>query len=481
MSLVSCSALLVFLLLLLQPSCQRPPPYAPSPQFKHRFNISQPISYLQSKSPSYHIKSRFDFQSVNLALNQEWIELDLFHHGLAQFSAKEFEEAGLDAEDRFLIQFMADQEVSHATVLSNMLGRQYIYVFFISSSRAAKQCQYRYPFKTVKEFIDFCQKLTRWGESGVYGFLSFLENPNSAQILLQSIVTEARQQMVDIPFLTGTDDLMQKRCVFLDDGYDIPHVQIFRQFEGLFPMPIYHVPGIPQSWAWTLLHPYLVSCPRTNPYIEFDIFPRLEILNNPDPFQVDSRPPAITNNRTSLSLPGRRVSFRFEKPGKVVGPNGDYKTLSHSKSSRPKFAAWASRKFPASQMHLMKDYNVTYSKLEDVDEESATTIQPSGVIFPGQVEYPVINGTMFIVLTDVNPNSLIPLHPLSLMLGKQTDLHVTPSNISALNQHIVAGFLIRPCSSFCRPCYVPGRLIPDPCHPIMNSRRWCSRGFTAPL
>lgn len=86
----------------------------------------------------------------------------------------------------------------------------------------------------------------------------------------------------------------------------------------------------------TLLHPYLVSCPRTNPYIEFDIFPRLEILNNPDPFQVDSRPPAITNNRTSLSLPGRRVSFRFEKPGKVVGPNGDYKTLSHSKSSRPK-------------------------------------------------------------------------------------------------------------------------------------------------
>jgi len=363
----SCVVELLVFLLLLQPSCQRPPPYVPSPQFKHRFNISQPASYLQSKSPSYHISSRFDFQSVNLALNQEWIELDLFHHGLAQFSAKEFEEAGLDAEDRFLIQFMADQEVSHATVLSNMLG-----------PRAAKQCQYRYPFKTVKQFLDFCQKLTRWGESGVYGFLPFLENPNSAQILLQSIVTEARQQM------------------------------IFRQFEGLFPMPIYHVPGIPQSWAWTLLHPYLVSCPRTNPYIEFDIFPRLEILNNPDPFQVDPRPPAITNNRTSLSRPGRRVRFRFEKPGKVVGPNGDYKTLSHSKSGRPKFAAWASH------------YNVTYSKLEDVDEESATTLQPTAELFPGQVSYPVINGTMFIVLTD-------------------TDLHVTPSNISALNQHIVAG------------------------------------------
>ncbi|KAH9453087.1 hypothetical protein Pst134EB_017021 [Puccinia striiformis f. sp. tritici] len=358
---------LVILSLFCHSSWQRPPPYIPSPQFKHLFNITQPSSYLQSKLPNYQIKTRFDFQSVNLALNQEWIELDLFRYGLAQFSAKEFEEAGLNAEDRYLIQFMADQEVSHATVLSNMLG-----------PRAAKQCKYKYPFKTVKQFLDFCQKLTRWGESGVYGFLSFLENPNSAQILSQSIATEARQQM------------------------------IFRQFEGLFPMPVYHVPGIPQAWAWTLLHPYLVECPRTNPYIEFDIFPRLEVLNNPDPFQTDPRLPAITHNRTSLSQSGRQVTFKFDKPGKVVGPNGDYKTLTHSKTGRPKFAAWASQ------------YNVTYSKLDQVNEDSATTVQPFAVLFPGQVEYPVINGTMFVLLTD-------------------TDLHVTPSNITALNQHIVAG------------------------------------------
>ncbi|KAI7952283.1 hypothetical protein MJO29_007914 [Puccinia striiformis f. sp. tritici] len=318
--------------------------------------ISQqkPSSYLQSKLPNYQIKTRFDFQSVNLALNQEWIELDLFRYGLAQFSAKEFEEAGLNAEDRYLIQFMADQEVSHATVLSNMLG-----------PRAAKQCKYKYPFKTVKQFLDFCQKLTRWGESGVYGFLSFLENPNSAQILSQSIATEARQQM-----RCPAEKAYLGRC---DDDN-----QIFRQFEGLFPMPVYHVPGIPQAWAWTLLHPYLVECPRTNPYIEFDIFPRLEVLNNPDPFQTDPRLPAITHNRTSLSQSGRQ------------------------------FAAWASQ------------YNVTYSKLDQVNEDSATTVQPFAVLFPGQVEYPVINGTMFVLLTD-------------------TDLHVTPSNITALNQHIVAG------------------------------------------
>jgi hypothetical protein len=65
----------------------------------------------------------FDFQSLNLALNQEYIELDLFHHGLAVFSEKEFDEAGINAEDRFMIQFMAEQESGHAEMISNILGR----------------------------------------------------------------------------------------------------------------------------------------------------------------------------------------------------------------------------------------------------------------------------------------------------------------------------------------------------------------------
>lgn len=72
--------------------------------------------------PYYHPLSDFDYESLTLALYQEWIELDLFHNGLAQFSAADFTAAGLTAEDRFLIEFMADQEVGHATLLSNILG-----------------------------------------------------------------------------------------------------------------------------------------------------------------------------------------------------------------------------------------------------------------------------------------------------------------------------------------------------------------------
>ncbi len=72
--------------------------------------------------PYYHPLSDFDYESLTLALYQEWIELDLFHNGLARFPASEWEAAGLTAEDRFLIEFMADQEVGHATLLSNILG-----------------------------------------------------------------------------------------------------------------------------------------------------------------------------------------------------------------------------------------------------------------------------------------------------------------------------------------------------------------------
>jgi hypothetical protein len=96
---------------------------------------------------------------------------------------------------------------------------------------APKQCKYEYNVSTVPEYLDLCQRLTRWGEAGVYGFLPHLDSRPAAQLLLQSITTEARQQM------------------------------IFRQFQGLFPMPVYFEVGIPQAFAWTLLAPYITECP----------------------------------------------------------------------------------------------------------------------------------------------------------------------------------------------------------------------------
>ncbi|KAF7983784.1 hypothetical protein HWV62_19001 [Athelia sp. TMB] len=326
--------------------------------------------------PVYAPASDFDFQSLNLALNQEWIELDLFHYGLAKFSAADFEAAGVTPAYQFLIEFMADQEVGHATLLSNIL-----------QGKGAKRCTYTYPFKTVPEFLDFCQKLTRFGESGVYGFLSHLNSRPSAALLTQSIATEARQQMT------------------------------FRQLEGLFPMPVWFEIGITQSMAWTLLAPYLKSCPAENPHIEWQNFPALNITNNPDGARFEKeglKKAAVSNNVTALSHEGLEVKFKWEKPGKKVSYDDKYTTS--TSAGKAKYAAWISQ------------LNTTYTLLSDISGESATTLQPGGNIFynhtakggNSSVSAPLINGTMFVLITDDNP-------------------HVTPFNLSLLNKHVVAG------------------------------------------
>ncbi|KAI2619848.1 ferritin-like domain-containing protein [Hypomontagnella submonticulosa] len=346
--------------------------------------------------PVYRVISDFDYESVALALYQEWIELDLFHWGLARFSAEEFEAAGLSAEDRFLIEFMADQEVGHATALTNMLG-----------PAAPKQCTYDYPVSNVREFIDFNQKLTRWGESGVYGFLNHLDSRETAQILLQSITTEARQQM------------------------------IFRQFDGLFPMPVWFEIGIPQSWAWTLLAPYISSCPENQTRLIWQNFPSLRVLNQPNPARINGSDvfnettggyantlstanisasesclrapvgqncsPAITHNRTTpLSYPGRQVYLQWENPGQSIGPNNSYVTS--TSAGAPRFAAWVSQ------------LNVTYTPLMNITHNTAVTTQPNSTTYEGD---PAVNGTMFLAITD-------------------DDLFVTPFNLSLINPHVNA-------------------------------------------
>jgi len=294
---------------------------------------------------------------------------------------------------------MADQEIGNATVLTNMLGPQ-----------APKQCTYNYPATNVAEFVDFNQKLTRWGEAGVYGFLPHLNSGPAAQLLLQSITVEARQQL------------------------------IFRQFGGQFPMPEWHTVGIPQSWAWTLLAPYVSSCPYNQTRLVWQNFPALHILNQPNPARIDGASvwnetkgdqantlstadipddelcakaageaddctAAVSQNRSiPLSYPGRQVFLQWDEPGKPVGPNNSY--ITSTSAGPPRFAAWVSQ------------LNVTYSPLLNVSVEarSAYTVQPDVSTWEGD---PAINGTMFLALTDA-------------------DLYVTPYNLTQINPHVAA-------------------------------------------
>ncbi|KAH9905467.1 ferritin-like domain-containing protein [Xylariomycetidae sp. FL2044] len=382
-----------------------PEPYKLQYPADGKLHAPEPMPYTPAgglgtngSEPVYRVQSDFDYESIALGLYQEWIELDLFHWGLATFSVQDFEDAGLTAEDRYLLEFMADQEVGHATLLTNMLGPQ-----------APRQCTYNYPAMNVREYIDFSQKLTRWGESGVYGFLNHLDSREVGQLLLQSISTEARQQM------------------------------IFRQFEGLFPMPVWFEIGIPQSWAWTLLAPYISSCPANQTRLVWQNFPSLYVLNQPNPARINGSDvwnetttgysntlstadiekgdacvnasrvgedcsPAITHNRTQpLSYPGRQVFLEWDEPGKPVGPNNSYITNT-TVTGPPAFAAWVTQ------------LNVTYSPLLNVSGNSAYTIQPNMSVYEGG---PGINGTIFLALTD-------------------KEVPVTPFNLTMINPHVAA-------------------------------------------
>jgi hypothetical protein len=307
--------------------------------------------------------------SIALALHQEYIELDLFNYGITRFSEAEFATQNMTVDDISLLRFFAQQEIGHATLLSNMLGE-----------KAPHQCTYQYDFNNVSEFIDLNQKLTRWGESGVYGFLNLLDNRAVGQNLLQSITTEARQQYT------------------------------FRQWEGLQPVPVWFETGVPQTYAWTLLSKYIKSCPSHNQALEWTIFPELTVDNNPSGIGpgLAAGGAAISHNISALTYVGEELQFTYDQPGKTQGPYGQ-KTMTgpHTYGNEPKYAAFFSQ------------LNVTYSPLYDVTNSSAKAKIPGGkVLQTGGKE--IINGTMFVSLTSHNPI-------------------LTTANNSLINSYTVAG------------------------------------------
>ncbi|KAL8637410.1 MAG: hypothetical protein Q9226_009126 [Calogaya cf. arnoldii] len=209
---------------------------------------------------------------------------------------------------------------------------------------------------------------------------------------------------------------------------------------GLTPMNVWFENGWPQSWAWTMLAPYISYCPENTTRLAWQNFPTLHILNNaninryspndtaqdgsetvgpriadPSVSNITSGScinlnvtgygcgPAIAHNKSEpLSVPGKKVLFQWEAPGSQVGPNNSYVTS--TTAGAPKFVGWS------------QQLNLTYSPLTVTGNNSGYTYQPKGFVYGDDG---IINGTMAIMLTDL-------------------DLYVTPFNVSLLNPHIVA-------------------------------------------
>ncbi|KAH1270456.1 hypothetical protein KXW98_001354 [Aspergillus fumigatus] len=253
-------------------------------------------------------------------------------------------------------------------------------------------------YMTVREFIDFNVKLTRWGESGTWGWLSHLDSKEVATLVVEAEAIEARQQ------------------------------SIFRQLLGLQPMPIWFAAGIPQSWHWTLLAQYISSCPANNTRLVWQNFPNLHVVNQANPNRINANATAaweVVGNRTSdpsnstiqraspVSTTMSRViiadppflatiELTWDEPGRAVGPNNSYVTS--TTAGKPSFVAWLSQ------------LNLTYTELKVTGENKGYAYQPASEVFETD---PALNGTAFIALTD-------------------TDMFVTPYNLTILNPHIRA-------------------------------------------
>ncbi|KAJ1552609.1 hypothetical protein HK405_010663, partial [Cladochytrium tenue] len=320
-----------------------------------------PSSSLFVRAPTYRTFSNFDFQSLNLVKHQEDIELDLFNYAIALWEGTPaFADAGISEED---------QEISHSYLVGNMIGQDL----------APEPCKYAYPFCTeptrecVRQFLQFSQVLTRWGESGVYGFLPLLDNGAVGELLLNSIVTEARQQYS------------------------------FRQLLGLFPVPEHFIPGIPQSWSWTLLSQHITACPQKNHQhpVQWSIWPPLHAL---DPPAVAARPdlrPAVSSNVSALAAPGDVVRLRWDPPGELVGPYAQPALL-------------GSKVQPGDPLKLMfvSQLNVTYVEPLSLDWAARrvdAVVPPFIDIFPPEVVIEnVNNGTLFVALVARDTPYLTP-------------------------------------------------------------------------
>lgn len=263
--------------------------------------------------------------------------------------------------------------------------------FLFLTTHADSSLLRRYPYTNVKEFILFSQLLTRWGEAGVYGFLGQLDSRPASQILLQSITTEARQQMSmrQMQGLPAVPEWFEVRR-FLRSRLQ-RHLLILLNLASRRPVspsptlgpfspstsraalpttPASSGPGELFSLSSTFPSPSLPTVffpsrllpfPSTPPFItprilyshpsraHIDVrflhrFPDLNITNQP--FALGGTP-GINSNYTLTNGTGT-VEFTWDEPGKVVG----YDDLCTSFSPLSATSSTTTESFPCHRHHV---------------------------------------------------------------------------------------------------------------------------------
>ena len=173
-------------------------------------------------------------------------------------------------------------------------------------------------------------------------------------------------------------------------------------------MDVYFETGIPQAWAWTLLAPWIQSCPKENPRVGWTNFPALTVVNGPTLAYAGSKSD-VSTNITQLTYPDKTVvKLKWENPGKSVGPDQSYTTA--KLGGQAKYALF------------QQSYNISYAPITFTGDNEGTAVIPKAVIFDTDIAKTgtAFNGTGFVAVVDSNP-------------------HLTNYNSSLILPHMVAG------------------------------------------
>jgi len=165
-----------------------------------------------------------DVTILNYALTLEYLEANFYAGALRKFNKKAFQKAGYPAFVYERVRALAAQEASHASFLAGALG-----------DAATQPCTYRFPYKTIPEFLALSRVLEGVGVSAYLG---------------------AAADITSDAYLTAAGSILT---------VEARHQAVISEIQGAsgFPSP-YDTP-LDYSQVYSLAAPFIVSCPDTNP------------------------------------------------------------------------------------------------------------------------------------------------------------------------------------------------------------------------
>jgi len=192
---------------------------------------------LVSASPTMQKRAEVtDTDILNYALTLEYLEATFYQEALSKYDESAFKAANADRQ-RFTE--IAAQEAQHVSFLAGALG-----------SNATAACKYSFPYTDVESFITLASVIESVGVSAYLGAAAFIQNKDYLTAAGSILTTEARHQAY------------------------LGHVTGGAPWSGPEDTPLSF------NDVYSLVAPFITSCPESNPALPVKAFPALNVTSS---------------------------------------------------------------------------------------------------------------------------------------------------------------------------------------------------------